>query len=309
VPSEYFESFPNQSRSIHLNLQAAINSGLFVEFVYNNWNKSGQATDLTGQTVVDHNGNDVIPGTKYAVIKTIYSNDLATDLSPTRPLLEGYKTIGIVAANGNAPHDVYIAIRGTENIWEWLQDLKFLPRSFNNISGAGLTEDGFTDMYLSFSLSPAPTGTFIADLQQLLQPNAMITVCGHSLGAALATLLALEMAVKVNPSVALYTLASPRVGDLQFSHLFNHVVQNAYRIANRMDIVPKTPPPLLYFHVGDETDLIPGKDIHFSIPCEHNIQTYVSLLANLVDPKQTAFAIPDGCSATPAAPTAIRTDV
>ena len=199
-----------------------------------------------------------------------------------------FTTIGVVAKNTADPTDVYIAIRGTSNIWEWIQDCKFLPKPFSRVPGGGYTEDGFTDMYLSMSMSPNPhAGDFIADIFALLPAKAKITVAGHSLGAALATLLAFDMAAHApeqdSSGIALYTLASPRVGDLSFMQLFNHIVANAYRVDNRLDIVPKTPPPLLYFHVGDETELIPSKEMKFDIVCEHHLPSYLNMLASVID--------------------------
>ena len=277
-----------------MNVQAAINAGLFLQFVYDSWNVPSQTTNLDGRSVVTSNGLPVIPGKTYNVLKTIYSNDLATDISPQRPQLEGYKTIGIIAQNAADDTDIFIAVRGTEGIWEWLQDFKFGIRSFPNVPGSGLTEDGFTDMYLSFSLTPSPSSTFMNDVAALLPPNAMVTVTGHSLGAALATLLALDMAVNTKFPIGLYTLASPRVGDLSFHNLFNHIVQNAYRIANRLDIVPKTPPPLLYFHVGDETDLIPSSAMKFDLACEHHLTSYFNMLATLIG-QQSLYPIDADC--------------
>jgi hypothetical protein len=275
-----------------MNVQAAINAGLFVEFVYNNWDSSSPATNLDGREVVTSTGAPIIPGKTYKVLKTIYSNDLATIVSP--PNLNDFVTIGIIAQNAAEDTDVVFAIRGTEGIWEWLQDLKFLARTFPNVSGSGLTEDGFTDMYLSFSLTPGPSTTFVKDAVALLPSNAMVTITGHSLGAALATLLALDMGANTNLPIILYTLASPRVGDLVFHNLFNHVVPNAYRIANRLDIVPKTPPPLLYFHVGDETELIPGSSLLFTIPCEHHLTSYLNLLATPIG-QQAAYPLDADC--------------
>ncbi len=285
-----------------MNVQAAINAGLFVEFVYNTWNSDSQSTNLDGRQVVTAAGAPVVPGKTYTVLKTIYSNDLATDISPQRPALEGYKTIGIVAQSAADDADIVIAVRGTEGIWEWLQDFKFLLRSFPNVSGSGLTEDGFTDMYLSFSLTPGPSATFMKDVAALLPSNAMVTVTGHSLGAALATLLALDMAANTRLPVGVYTLASPRVGDLSFHNLFNHVVPNAYRIANRLDVVPKTPPPLLYFHVGDETDLIPGSALKFDLACEHALTSYFNMLATLIGQQNLYPIDPDCLKQAPPAP-------
>lgn len=284
-----------------MNVQAAINAGLFVQFVYNNWNIPSQTVDLTGRDVTTSTGSPVIPGKNYKVLKTIYSNDIATDISPQRPMLEGYKTMGIVALNEADSSDVFIAVRGTEGIWEWVQDLKFFARPFPNVSGSGLTEDGFTDMYLSFSLTPGPSSTFLSDLASSLSPNAIVTVAGHSLGAALATLLSLDMASHTKFPVTLYTLASPRVGDLTFHNLFNHVVPSAYRVANRLDVVTQTPPPLLYFHVGDDTELVPPNTMKFTLPCEHHLTTYFNMLATLIQ-QQSFYPIDNDCLKQPPAP-------
>ena len=257
-----------------MNAQTAINMGRFLNFVYGSWNSVSKATDLDGKTVL-FNGEPVVSGLTYTVLKTIYSNDLATDF---HPILDGYTTIGIVAQNSANPTDIVIAIRGTVGVWEWVQDAKFLARPFPPVVGSGLTDDGFTDMYLSFSFVPASTTTFMQNLKDLLPSNAQVMICGHSLGSSLATLLALDMSVNTNFAVTVYTLASPRVGDMIFHNLFNHVVPNTYRIANRLDIVPKTPPPLLYFHVGDETELIPDKSLKFTLVCEHNLSSYLNML-------------------------------
>jgi len=281
-----------------VNIQSAINAGLFVEFVYENWNKPWQTTDLNGRPVLNTAGGPVIPGKNYTVLKTIYSNDLATDINPQKPQLQGFKTMGIVAQNDADPNDVFIAIRGTEGVWEWLQDVKFLPRPFPNVPGSGLTEDGFTVMYLSFSLTPGPSGgSFLAALSPLIPAGAKVTISGHSLGAALATLLALDMAVNTSIPLTLYTHASQRVGDLSFHNLFNHVVEDAFRVANRLDIVPKTPPPLFYFHVCDETELVPPSSLKFELGCEHSLRSYFNMLGALIG-QQANYPLDPKCLAS-----------
>lgn len=268
-----------------MTIQNAIDAALFVQFVYDNWGTDQASNNLDGKPVVTASpaSAPILPGRTYTVLKTIYANDLATAICPDRPILEGFKTIGIVAVNDADPADAYVAIRGTSTIWEWLQDLNFLMRPFRNVSGAGLTEDGFTDMYDSFSFTAGVNQgpNFIQALASVIlgsSPKACATIVGHSLGSSLATLLALDLSVNTSVTNVLYTLASPRTGDLTFSHLFNHVVPNAYRVANRLDIVPKTPPPLLYWHVGDETELIPGADLKFDLACEHILSSYLHML-------------------------------
>ncbi len=277
-----------------MNVQLAINAGLAVQFVYDRCESAGAPIDLTGEIFP-------IGGTSYRVTNTLFANDLATGISGR---FQEFNTIGVIAGNTLDPTDIYIAIRGTSNVWEWIQDCKFLPKPFPRVPGSGYTEDGFTDMYLSMSMTPNPhAGSFIDDLYALFPPNAKVTVAGHSLGASLATLLAFDLAAnspfRDTSAVSLYTLASPRVGDLSFMQLFNHVVGNAYRIHNRLDIVTKTPPPLLYFHVGDETELIPSKDMKFDLLCEHHLPNYLNMLASVLD--LPGYPISPGCSRTPPA--------
>jgi predicted lipase len=235
-----------------------------------------------------------VAGKTFSVLKTIYSNDLATLINPTRPTTEGFKTIGIVARNDADQNEVVIAIRGTSTVWEWVQDAKFLQRPFSNVSGAGLTEDGFTDMYQSFSFLPdGGGGLFMQNLANLLTGNSQVTITGHSLGGALATLLSMDFAAHTPITLATYTIASPMTGDLVFANLFNHIVPDCYRVANQLDLVPKLPVPLVYVPVGDETSLNPI-GVKFDILCEHHITTYLALLARLIG-MDAAYPIESDC--------------
>ena len=263
-----------------MNFQSAIHYGFFVQFVALNWNSAGSTTSLNGRKVVDPTGQPVIAGVSYTVRDTIYAYDLATDFALKRGMPPGWVTIGIVAVNDANASDIVIAIRGTANAWEWIQDAKFLLIPFKRVQGGGLSEDGFTDMYNSFSTVSGDTSVpFVERIAPTLPGTARITVAGHSLGAALATLAAFDFGSNTAFKLTLYTLASPRVGDLTFSHVFNHVVQDAYRVYNRLDIVPKLPPPLMYFHVGDETELIPPTTLKFDLGCEHHLSSYFDMLA------------------------------
>jgi len=69
---------------------------------------------------------------------------------------------------------------------------------------------------------------------------------GESYGRALVTLLALDVAANTafkNPTV--YAYASPRTGDPAFVSMYNQVVTDSFRIANRLDLVPKLPSSLV----------------------------------------------------------------
>jgi len=231
------------------------------------------------------------PAVDYEVVTSIYANDLATDMNPDRG--KNLVSIGLVL-QATATGDAVIAIRGTEGIQEWVQDAKFLTVPCPFLSSGGNTEDGFTDMYTSISSGTAAGSPSVVKALPTLpwkQTVTSLTICGHSLGGALATLLALDVAANAsspfnNPTV--YTYASPRTGDPAFVATYNHVVHDTTRIANRMDLVSKLPLPPLYVHVEGLFELNP---VVLSIPpqvlvkaeivCEHILTTYLFLLSRL----------------------------
>ncbi|MDH6247645.1 hypothetical protein [Mycobacterium sp. OTB74] len=229
-----------------------------------------------------------VGGTKYTVVTTIYANDLATDMNPTRG--EDTVSIGLVCQASGAG-DVVIAIRGTEGILEWIHDAEFLTVPCPFLVGAGNTEDGFTQMYSSLRTGVEPNSpTVVKSIGSLAFPKPVtsVTVCGHSLGGALATLLALDLAANSTfKQPAIYTYASPRTGDPLFASTFNQVVKNSYRIENRLDIVTKLPPASMYQHVLQSYELSPVRLlplppeilVEFTPSCEHAIATYLYLLS------------------------------
>ena len=238
-----------------------------------------------GQTV--YHPDDVINVTygsmnvDYTVVTTIYANDLATDVNPLRT--DQIVSFGVVAQDSLG--NVVVAIRGTASIFEWLQDARFLPVKCPILPGAGYTEDGFTAVYESLRITENPASRRLVDaLPDMAFPHPVtsVTICGHSLGAALATLLALDVGAntKFEKPIA-YTYASPRVGDPSFVDTYNQLVSNTYRFANRLDIVPKVPSPPLYEHVLGLYDLNPMLKVKWDIPCEHHLTTYLYLLSLL----------------------------
>jgi hypothetical protein len=157
------------------------------------------------------------------------------------------------------------------------------------VGAGGLTEDGFTAVYRSLRCGVA-TGTFSAKdaIKSYLDKGAAttVTVCGHSLGGALATLLTLD--VKLNTSCdapAVYIYGSPRVGDHLFAGSYNPAINASYRIANRQDLIPKLPSilPLPYEHVNFQHELNPPPNaIAPTIPCMHRLTTYLLMMGQIV---------------------------
>ena len=248
-----------------------------------------QAYDILPGDLTNSAGKILTVGVvNYTVVTTIYANDLATDMNPGRG--DDEVSIGLICqANGTG--DVVIAIRGTEGIDEWIHDAEFLQVTCPFLPGAGQTEDGFTAMYNSLRTAVAPGSPSVVNALAALpfkQPVTSLTICGHSLGGALVTLLALDVAANTlfkNPTV--YTYASPRTGDPSFADTYNQVVKNTFRIANRVDLVPMLPLPPSYKHVLTLTELnpiqllpLPPKVlVNLTVPCAHSLDTYLYLLS------------------------------
>ena len=91
-------------------------------------------------------------------------------------------------------------------------------------------------------------------------PATTLLITGHSLGGALATLCAADVAeswaaaglpASRRPLLLLHTFGSPRVGDARFAARFAQLVPHALRIVAGKDLVPSLPPAALGFaHAG-----------------------------------------------------------
>jgi triacylglycerol lipase len=215
----------------------------------------------------------------YTYVEALYGNELATDVSPHSGETVTYGFLATSAAG-----ELVAAIRGTETIEEWLHDFAFLfvPNPIH--AGGGLTEDGFTAIYRSLRAGADPNSpTAIDAITNLVSTSGVssITVTGHSLGAALATLLALDAGLNSgvgSSGTTVYTFASPRVGELMFQHTYDSVVPDTYRIYNRPDIVPQAP-PFPYEHVGNDLELNPPfNSVNSTLACWHSLDTYLWLM-------------------------------
>jgi triacylglycerol lipase len=176
-----------------------------------------------------------------------------------------------------ADNSVLIAIRGTDTLLEWLIDAEFTPRAFQGAPSAGLVEDGFASVYAT--LTCVRTGNDVLSLVKQLPAGTKLTIAGHSLGAAVATLVAVDIAAN-DPGVdlTLYTYAPPRIGDTAFVTFFDAHVPMNFRIVNRPDIVPHLPP--LYDPAGNEIDVdsTAYPVVAHSLACYHTLTTYLWLL-------------------------------
>ncbi|KAK4266253.1 hypothetical protein QN277_027203 [Acacia crassicarpa] len=167
-----------------------------------------------------------------------------------------------------------VAFRGTEQAkWKDLMtDLMLAPAGLNpeRIGGDFKQEvqvhSGFLTAYDSvrtriISLIRLAIG-YTDDLSEPLH-KWHVYVTGHSLGGALATLLALELSsnqlVKKGAIyVTMYNFGSPRVGNKKFAEVYNEKIKDSWRVVNHRDIIPTVPRLMGYCHVAQPVYLAPG---------------------------------------------------
>jgi Lipase (class 3) len=270
-----------------------------------NWNtaiqyallvKIAESVDPTGSYGADEISE--ITNAGYTFLQTLYGDDLATDIDSH---LGDVVTFGFLAVS--AAKELVAVIRGTDTILEWLHDASYLMVPTPITGAHGFSEDGFTAVYRSLRIGQS-NGTLSAkdSVKSYIDTGAAtnVTVCGHSLGGALATYLTLDVGLNTSfRTPTAYTYASPRTGDHNFAGSFNAAIPSCYRVANRQDLVPKLPPilPLPYEHVNTQYELNPPPNaINPTIPCMHHLTTYLWLMSQLTG--SNAYSLDPDCVAT-----------
>lgn len=186
---------------------------------------------------------------------------------------------GLLLESATAPGTFCAVVRGTSGIIEWLEDAEFLRTPSKR---AGEVEAGFFGIYESFAFrhpggAEMPVAASIASIVGV----GTLTVVGHSLGAALATYLAYDVAALIPDRVFLRVFASPHPGDSAFMQAVAAAVPGHVHYAGIADIVPKVPLGLGYAHLPNTVELAPfnlAVRIRMNVGCLHHALSYASLL-------------------------------
>ena len=146
---------------------------------------------------------------------------------------------------------VLAAFRGTESLPDWLTNLQAVkdPGPWKNTK----VHEGFQD---SFMASALQIGEIIG---RNLAADHQVWLTGHSLGGALAVLLAATLLESGLPVHGLYTFGAPRVGDKKFARALDTSLQGVaanWRVVNVDDLVPHVPPESFFSHAGNRMLLL-----------------------------------------------------
>lgn len=202
---------------------------------------------------------------------------------------------GYVAKNAQ---EIVVAIRGTDGAQEWADDLDFVMQHFaSNGAVSCYVDQGFYQIYAGLKFHPLPTSIPLSPIAN--DPFAVpaiagikevcgalpVRVLGHSLGAAIATYLTLELNLAAQPASACL-FASPRTGNAGFINFFEQNVPSYDLFNYEHDVVPRVPRfDILHFSAYKalvQEKVIPAGSSSAAIQddpaCNHHLICYTALL-------------------------------
>lgn len=154
---------------------------------------------------------------------TLY--DVKTDL-------QGY--IGILPSTKS----IYVVLRGSSSLMNWLADFEVRLVPYTTFPECDCSvHNGFYKSALGVSNKTV----YSVKTLKRLHPNYSVIVTGHSYGASVGQLLAMEL-IKENIKVQLYDYGQPRVGDITYASFVNSHISEYWRTTHNKDIVPHVPP-------------------------------------------------------------------
>ncbi|XP_059307523.1 phospholipase A1-Ibeta2, chloroplastic-like [Lycium ferocissimum] len=277
--------------------------------------------------------NVALPDKSYKVTKSLYAtssiglpkwvDDVAPDLGW---MTQRSSWIGYVAVCDDRSEiqrmgrrDIVIALRGTATCLEWGENFRDLlvqiPTETETESAK--VEYGFLSLFQTAGVNvPSLAESVVNEVQRLIEQykgeSLSITVTGHSLGAALALLVADEVSTCAPdaPPVAVFSFGGPRVGNRSFAERLNSKNVKVLRIVNNQDLITRVPGmfvseeldkklresglvsgvlnaldksmPWAYAHVGTElrvdTRMSPFLKPDADVACCHDLEAYLHLV-------------------------------
>ena len=176
---------------------------------------------------------------------------------------QGWDTFGFCYRNicalyySTSLNMIIVFFAGTVHISEWLDDFDFLQVNPTNITSNNkvFVHGNMYKLYDTLRVD------LIKEIKSLMNDDTVFVSTGHSLGGALSTICYFDIVTNnVIKIRTLYSIASPRVGNVEFANILN-TEKTVFRIANSEDIATTVPLPI----VGDSIYSHFSNCISFSI--------------------------------------------
>ncbi|KAJ4954281.1 hypothetical protein NE237_011064 [Protea cynaroides] len=159
--------------------------------------------------------------------------------------------------------DVVVAYRGTTTCLEWLENLRATLTHLPKVGPEPMVGTGFLSLYMSGTAEYRSLQEEVREeIDRLLQRYGdeplSLTITGHSLGAALATLTGHDITTTFNhaPLVTVISFGAPRVGNRSFRRHVEKSGSKILRIVNSQDPVTKVPG----FVIDEEEDEVSSRN-------------------------------------------------
>lgn len=210
-------------------------------------------------TMLEYSGlsyNDVLPEDSKGKIFAI--NDSKTDVSYSIRVLDD---------------TLIIAFRGSDSKKDWMFNLDFHKKviPYNNFRSKIKVHSGFINAYKSRNVR-GKIRKFITDKIK------KIKLTGHSYGAALAILCAVDLQYSFNDrDYEVVVFGCPRIGNKAFKNSYNKRIFKTLRVENKNDIITKVPFKIMgYCHVGSRVLIGKNSLTFFPNMAKHTLQEYYS---------------------------------
>jgi Lipase (class 3) len=163
------------------------------------------------------------PATNFQVTNVLYDEE--TDL-------QGY--IGLLKST----RMMYVVFRGSSSRLNWRADFEIIRRDYDTYPECECSVH--TGFYKATENLKDETIYAVSNLKRETGYKTVI-VTGHSLGAAVAQLMGMELtAVDIYNEV--YNYGQPRIGNNKYAEFVNKIMKSLYRFTHDRDMVPHIPP-------------------------------------------------------------------
>jgi len=161
------------------------------------------------------------------------------ELYDSKTDLEGY--IGILKSTKT----IYLAFRGSSSKLNWMADFETTKRNYETYTECDCrVHHGFYEAATNLKEQS------INATQEIKKKTGYsnVIVTGHSLGAAVAQLIGMELSA-IDIKNKIYNFGQPRIGDKKYASFVNNISEELARFTHNKDMVPHVPPQEIgYLH-------------------------------------------------------------